>query len=44
MAEIILKLLIIIMFLAMAEIPYIVKILGVAILGAAVIIDWHNTD
>ena len=44
MAEIVLKLLIIIMFLAMNEIPFIVKILGVAVIGAVVIIDWYTVN
>ena len=42
MAEIVLKLFIIIMFLAMDEIPYIVKIIGVAAIGAVIIIDWYT--
>ena len=44
MMEIALKLLIVIMFLSMHEIPYIVKLIGVAILGTIVIIDWHTSD
>ena len=42
MAEIILKLFIIIIFLAIDEIPYIIKIVGIAILGTAFIIDWNT--
>ena len=44
MIEIALKLLIIIIFLSMDEIPYAIKILALAILGAIVIIDWYSTD
>ena len=42
MAETVLKILIIIMFLAMEEIPYILKIIGLAVIGTAVIIDWYT--
>tara|TARA_B100000029_G_C17297713_1_gene859468 strand:+ start:77 stop:217 length:141 start_codon:yes stop_codon:yes gene_type:complete len=42
MAEIVLKIFIIIMFLAMPEIPYFIKIIGIAIAGAAVILDWYT--
>ena len=42
MAEIVLKLFIIIMFLAMEEIPYIFKIIGLAVIGATLIIDWYT--
>ena len=42
MGEIVLKILIIVMFLSMNEIPYLVKLLGIAIFGAAVIIDWYT--
>ena len=42
MAETVLKIFIIIMFLAIEEIPYILKIIGLAVLGTAVIIDWYT--
>ena len=44
MVEIVLKLFIIIIFLAMNEIPYIVKVLGIGVLGTVLIIDWYTTD
>ena len=44
MFEIALKLLIIIIFLSMEEIPYIIKILAVTILGVIVIVDWYTAD
>ena len=40
--EIVLKILIIVIFLSMNEISYLVKLLGIAIFGAAVIIDWYT--
>ena len=39
-----LKLLIVIIFLAMSEIPYIVKLMGVTILGTIIIIDWYSDE
>ena len=42
MAETVLKIFIIIMFLAMEEIPYILKIIGIAVIGTVVIIDWYT--
>ena len=42
MMEIVLKLLIVIMFLCMTEIPYLVKIAGIGLLGTIAIIDWHS--
>ena len=42
MAETVLKIFIIIMFLAMEEIPYILKIIGLAVIGITVIIDWYT--
>ena len=42
MMEIALKLLIIIMFLCMQEIPYVVKIIAIGIIGAIGIIDWYT--
>jgi len=42
MAETVLKIFIIIMFLAMEEIPYILKIIGLAVIGTVVIIDWYT--
>ena len=42
MMEIALKLIIIIMFLCMQEIPYIVKLLAILVIGTIGIIDWHT--
>ena len=42
MAETVLKIFIIIMFLVMEEIPYILKIIGLAVIGTVVIIDWYT--
>ena len=44
MMEIALKLLIIIMFLCMQEIPYVVKIIAVGIIGVISIIDWYTKE
>jgi len=44
MMEIALKLLIIIMFLCMQEIPYVVKIIAVGIIGVIGIIDWYTKE
>ena len=44
MMEIALKLLILIMFLFMSEIPYIIKIVGIGIIGCIGIIDWNSED
>ena len=42
MAEIILKIFIIIIFLSMEEIPYFIKIIGIGIAGVAIILDWYT--
>tara|TARA_B100001123_G_C14367758_1_gene653608 strand:- start:198 stop:341 length:144 start_codon:yes stop_codon:yes gene_type:complete len=42
MVEIVLKLFIILMFLSMDEIPYIIKMVGIAVIGTAFIIDWYT--
>jgi len=42
MAEIVLKIFIIIIFLAIEEISYILKLIGLAVIGIAVIIDWYT--
>ena len=42
MVEIVLKLFIILMFLSMSEIPNIIKWIGIAVIGAAFIIDWYT--
>ena len=46
MLEIVLKIFIIILFLSMNEIPYSLKLIGIAIFGMAIIIDWytHNEE
>ena len=41
MVEIVLKLFIILMFLSMDEISYIIKMIGIAVIGTALIIDWY---
>ena len=30
------------MFLSMDEIPYIIKMIGIAVIGTALIIDWYT--
>ncbi len=42
MVEIVLKLFIILMFVSMDEIPYIIKMIGIAVIGTALIIDWYT--
>jgi hypothetical protein len=44
MMEIVLKLLIIIMFLCMQEIPHIVKLLGIGLIGTIGIVDWYTGE
>ena len=41
MMEIALKLLILIMFLCMEEIPYLIKLFAITLIGTIGIIDWH---
>ena len=43
MMEIALKLLIVVIFLSMNEIPYLIKVIGIGVLGTIVIVEW-NTD
>ena len=42
MMDIALKLLIIIIFLSMEEIPYLFKLIAICILGTILIIDWYT--
>ena len=44
MLDIFLKLLIMIMFLSMEEIPYLFKLISIFILGAILIIDWYTVS
>ena len=44
MMDIFLKLLIIIMFLSMDEIPYLLKLIAICILGTILIVDWYTVN
>ena len=44
MMEIALKLLIVIIFLSMDEIPYLIKVIGVGVLGVIIIVDWNTNE
>ena len=44
MIDIFLKLIIIIMFLSMEEIPYLFKLIAICILGTILIVDWYTVN